>query len=165
MSDHKFDCPCCGSGNTKKLSLVCKQGSRTFESSRVYVGGATHGLAGVGVSTGGGASRNGVASAYAAPVKSNSTVPAFSILLAGVAGAMALLMPVFVPEARVFSFLFFAFWALFWLVAGARASKSAKTHNAKTETELAAWSRAFMCLKCETLFDPTGVCEPAMSIE
>ncbi len=156
-------CPCCASNNTKKLSLVCKQGSRTFESSRVYGGGAARGLAGAGMSTGGGASRNGVASAYAAPIKHGTTVPVFSIMLAGVAGLMAVFMPMAVPESAALSICFFGFWALFWLVFGARSSKRAKAENVKADADIAAWNAAWICLKCETLFDPAGTYQPAMT--
>lgn len=145
-------CPCCGSASTKKLSLVCAEGTHTTNSDRLYVGAASRiGVLG-GVSHGTSTRNSGLASRYAPPV-APSAGDVSSVVAAAVSSAL------FVGVATLVGLGWGAagMAAIFMLVVVSNAVRDTHARKAAIAgypAKLAAWNRAFLCRKCEAIFDP-----------
>lgn len=145
-------CPCCGSANTKKLSLVCAEGTYTTNGGRLYVGGAPRFGALGGVSYGTSTRKSALANRYTAPVEPSSD-GAVSIVSAAVSCAIFVGVGALVGmgwSATVVA-------AIFWVVVASNAIRdinARKVAAASYPAKLAAWNRAFLCRKCEAVFDP-----------
>ncbi|WP_261534627.1 hypothetical protein [Burkholderia multivorans] len=145
-------CPCCGSASTKRLSLVCAEGTHTTNCDRLYVGAASRiGVLG-GVSYGTSTRKSGLANRYAPPV-APSAGDVSSVVAAVVSSAL------FVGVAALVGLGWGAagMAAIFLLVVVSNAVRDAhvrKTAVASYPAKLATWNRAFLCRRCEAIFDP-----------